>query len=93
MDVTKTHRVFAGIHFTHLSGADIDVIFFRDKDNDEQVRISLADGRCFTRFTLGEFCELLYAVQKEIRDRHWQETSTIEDVLANLYPEKAAPTE
>ena len=86
MDVTKTHRVFNGIHFTYVSGSDIDVVFFRDRDKREQIRLVFADGRCYTRFSLGEFCELLYAIQKEIRDRHWQDTNTLDDVLATLNP-------
>lgn len=93
LEVTKQHRVFNGLHFTELNAGDISVVFFRDRDKSEQIRIAMADGRCFSRMNLGEFCELMYAVQKEIRDRHWQETSTMDDVLDKLYPPSVPATE
>ncbi len=84
MDVTKTHRVVNGLHLVCIDGADMTVVFVRDREKKELVRLSMADGRAYTIFTLGDFCELFHAVQKEISRRHWDNSDPFEQVLAQV---------
>lgn len=84
MQITKTHRVFNGLHFVYIEGADTSIVFFVDREKQQQVRLVLADGRSYTRFTLGEFCELMYAVQKEIASRHWDDIQSTEELMQRL---------
>jgi len=91
MEVTKQHRVFNGRHLVYVNATDLSAIFYKKPDGREHIRLSLAAERCYTEMDLGEFCEWLYAVQKEIRDRHFGETHTMDDVLNQLYPPSTGP--
>jgi len=84
MDVTKTHRIVNGLHLICIDGADMSVVFVRDREKQDFVRVSMADGRAYTVFTLGDFCEIFYAVQKEISRRHWDNSDSVEEVLAQV---------
>lgn len=83
MTATRSFRVFGQLAVTSVSFGDVDIVFFKDADDVEQVRLVLADGRAYTRLTLGDFCLLLAEVRKEIARRHWQAGENLESALQN----------
>ena len=82
MDVHKTHYVMKGRHHVKLSLGDIELVFFNDENNIEQVVLVMADGRAFHRINLGDLCLLLRSVRDEIAARHWGKRESLEDALA-----------
>lgn len=83
MIATRSYRIFGTLAVTSVSFGDVDIVFFKDADDVEQVRLVLADGRAYTRLTLGDFCLLLSEVRKEIARRHWAKPESLEAALAN----------
>jgi len=91
MDVTREYRVWGDLHCVLLHCADLQVVFFRDHDGAERVRLAMADGRAFTRFSLGEFLDLFHAITKELRHRHQESGESIEEALAAVDRASTAP--